>query len=100
MTTQQTLRKRVRNGAELLDSIDATWATKIDLANFDVEYPSQCVLGQVFGGYNLGLNALEPHCVTTNEQIQYGFEEDFDHSKADEFDQLTKLWAAEIKARR
>ena len=100
MATRQTLWRRVHRGAALLDSVDATWATKIDLANFDVAYPSRCVLGQVFGGYNKGLDELEPHCVTVDEQIQYGFEEDSDHSDADEFDQLTKLWTKQIKARR
>lgn len=49
---------KVAQGVQLLDQNVPNWRDKINVDNLDLGSCSICVLGQVFGDYNDGLNAL------------------------------------------
>jgi hypothetical protein len=50
--------KRIGRGVALLDEAKQDWRDAIHLRMLDVQLRTQCVLGQVFGHYNRGLNEL------------------------------------------
>lgn len=41
-----------------LDAVAPDWRTRVDPDRLNMSDPRRCVLGQVFGGYVLGLHAL------------------------------------------
>lgn len=53
--TSQEVIEKVAAGAEWLDETHPGWEREIDLAVLDLGDCSMCVLGQVFGGYFIGL---------------------------------------------
>jgi hypothetical protein len=56
--------KMVLAAAEVLDEKGPEdWRERIDPSTLEVASCSECVLGQIFGGYHLGLKALDigPH---------------------------------------
>lgn len=62
--------QRILNGAKFMDFQLPSWAQKIDLTTFDIDSPTQCVLGQIFGSYHEGRFAL---ALTHEALIEYGF---------------------------
>jgi hypothetical protein len=62
---------RVRAGAALLDEKKPGWLEKIRPAELNITDQHQCVLGQVFGCYGSGLEALSLH---TGTACSYGFD--------------------------
>jgi hypothetical protein len=50
--------ERVAQGVALLDEQVPGWVDRINLDALDVWNVRQCVLGQLFGGYNVGLFKL------------------------------------------
>jgi hypothetical protein len=50
--------RRAHEGAEFLDDADPMWPKKIKRAII-MEHTGQCVLGQIFGRYQHGLEALD-----------------------------------------
>lgn len=65
----------VKRGAALLDGLDPNWATKIDLETLQMSVTCNCVLGQVFGGYEEGLAAALDQ---TLEETRFTRDEDLD----------------------
>lgn len=53
-----TVAERVRKGAKLLDKEYPGWEKRIDLSILDLESTCDCILGQLYGGYGAGLEAL------------------------------------------
>jgi len=51
-------RALVALAARRLDAVDPTWWTRVDRATLDLADPRRCLLAQVFGGYELGLDRL------------------------------------------
>lgn len=49
---------QVKKGAALLDKEVPDWRGRIDTFKLDIESWTQCVLGQVFGAYDEGLDQL------------------------------------------
>lgn len=47
-------------GADLLDRVRPGWADKIDVETLDLSSCTRCVLGQMYGDYDIGLRALWP----------------------------------------
>jgi hypothetical protein len=79
----------IDNGVRLLDEffLDSNWRGKIDKKKLNMRSCYDCVLGQLFGDFEIGLREL---CITWSESDTYGFntEEDEDHL----FPDLTKAW--------
>lgn len=90
---------RAAKGAELMDRACPGWASRMDVDKLDIADPDACILGQIFGGYLEGLDALEDHLdidwFKTVDQIGHGFEIGDDIS----FSRLTKAWLNEIEIR-
>lgn len=49
---------RVQRGVELLDRVRPGWERSIDLGSLDIAICTRCVLGQLFGHYVDGKEAL------------------------------------------
>ena len=92
MNDSRSAEARVKAGAELLDAMNPGWFTKISLQKLQMSDPCQCVIGQLYETYSLGLSALEID-VSFERDIEYGF--DFYIGTAS----LTAHWHREIEAR-
>lgn len=55
---RQDLRNSVRRGIRLLDRVNPSWFRQISLDKFNLKSISQCVLGQVYGGFFDGMKKL------------------------------------------
>jgi hypothetical protein len=84
---------RVREGAAFLDAQVPNWRAGIDPFDLDLRSHTQCVLGQLFGHYNDGMQALGLGWV---ELEHYGFDSDDDA----DFPLLTEAWAMALEQAR
>lgn len=48
----------IEEAAKQLDAHQPGWADKIDLKKFDIAYYKTCILGQLYGEYEIGLRTL------------------------------------------
>jgi len=70
-----TVEERVRNGARLLDWARPGWREEIDPTCLVLEDPAHCILGQLYGGYLLGVRALLGVGPESDEfVVDHGFE--------------------------
>jgi len=91
--------ERVQAGVELLDSQVPGWDSRIDLDTLDICSESSCVIGQLFGRYDKGLNALDLWGVRAPYEL--GFSRRLGEGGVDEvFDLLTRQWRKVIEQRR
>ena len=90
------LRERVEAGAALLDRKrrSKTWRRKIDLKQLNLESCQDCILGQLYGGYSVGLDRLE-----RNGEWIWPDELGFDPAATDHRP-LTRAWCEYIEATR
>lgn len=56
--TEETIQERVDRGAALLDAEIPGWVQRIDLDRFRMSSCSRCILGQLFGSFENGLDEL------------------------------------------
>lgn len=95
-----TIEERVAKGAALLDEKVPGWVNDINLTTLRLENVYQCVLGQEFGGYEIGARelGLDPW---DSDAVEYGFmaEGHFGDPEADPWDDLTEAWTAYIEER-
>jgi len=71
VTSSPLLDHRVRAGIALLDGSGPTnWRARVDVDKLDLENPRSCVLGQVYGTFDDGMDALD---LTFVEAARYGF---------------------------
>lgn len=72
MTKQEAL-ARVQRGLSLINREVPNW--KIDIANLDMSDDHFCILGQLFGSYDHGVNCLFHVNLDDggNSAVQYGF---------------------------
>jgi hypothetical protein len=56
MPRLETLRAKI--GATILDVFRPGWASEVDLESLDLEDCKACVLGQLFGGFDVGAEKL------------------------------------------
>lgn len=93
MVTQDTIRRRVNRGIKLLNLRQVGWAKRIDLNTLDINYPTKCVLGQLFGNDIYGLDLLQ---LNREQEVTHGF-----NSKIGQYDydmpRLTKTWKRVIR---
>lgn len=50
--------EQINNGIALLDSREPNWRDDVDVNTLDLHSLDNCVLGQVFGDYGRGMEAL------------------------------------------
>lgn len=104
--------ERVARGCDLLDVHCEGWAQKIDLEHFDIRSTSRCVLGQVYGWYNEGLEeilAMLPYEEDDTDEMShmsamFGFESletlcGHIPEGNREYEELQQLWEAAIGLR-
>lgn len=86
--TDAPARERVDKGAALLDENVPGWISHIDLDRLSIADPNNCIVGQLYGVYHIGIAALDypPPC-------GYGF-------NGDDYSALNEAWRALITARR
>ena len=113
--TMEEADRRVANGAELLDRLDADvakldpgkeeiWDTVIDESRLDLSRDEDCILGQLYGGYEFGVKAM--HNFGMRDPVECGFELSYSLYEATaerveaEYAVLTQAWSRLILARR
>lgn len=87
------VQERVARGATLLDEHEPGWELKIDLGTLALESCYQCVLGQLFGHFDEGVEELfldKP----MGSSVGYGF-----CGPLDGYDRLNDEWTRVIKER-
>lgn len=86
------VKARVLRGLRQLRDIHGeSWVEKIDCQTLELSDSSACVLGQVYGDYDDGLDALG---LGYEEAPLYGF----DHDAIVDYDELDEAWQAVICA--
>ena len=81
--------ERAQRGAELLDQARLNWAGKVNPDTLRMASYKNCVLGQIYGGFGKGFDALPLNGHSTH----YGFFSFFLNKP------LKKAWRAEIQRR-
>lgn len=98
--TTGSIAERVAAGAGLLDEHAPGWADRIDIDRLNISLCSRCVLGQLYGDYFRGLDAI-PAIGTSGDEVgpaDYGFFHT-DEGWFPEDDELTAAWRALIEQR-
>lgn len=65
-----TINERVQAGAELLDKERPDWMSHIDVDRIRMESCADCILGQLYDYYTLGVEVLE---LELSDVVRYGF---------------------------
>lgn len=100
----ETLRRRARKGAALLDDKHPGWADRVDLDRFCIVEPENCVLGQLFeDSFSFGVSQLGV------DEVVHGFDLKREHGWAPQagtgiadanWNVLQRTWVRLINARR
>lgn len=96
-----TIKSRVQRGAKLLDERSPGWVYKVKIKELDIGSECHCVLGQVYGGYLVGLEAVGV-AGAFGPDATHGFDVDMETNQPYEvqYVKLTKHWKNEIRKRR
>lgn len=99
---KEEVKSRVEKGADFLDEHYPEWYKEVDDFYLSMGSCSQCVLGQIYGTYLMGLSVLPK--MTTRLAMELGFElhKDYDgyiDTSEEYYDLLTEAWKEEIKQR-
>ncbi len=89
---EQELRERVTRGVALLEEkVGSDWSDQVDHPErFDIGSDSDCVLAQIFGDYESGMECLGISVV----DVEYGFT--LGYKERDHFGLLNSLWVETI----
>lgn len=95
---------RVSTGARLMDSRAPGWYDRVDTGSLDLASNYQCVLGQTYGSYVIGLHKAFGFFSTSkrDKSADHGFDVVGDMTDAQvrrEFNELTRAWRVEIQQR-
>jgi len=86
-----TVQERVGNGMALLDAKRPGWYKEVDLKTLNIDSCDKCVLGQLYGGYEEGVNKVFPDYIGV---WTHGFCPNIFESSG-----LTEEWVKQIQAR-
>lgn len=75
--------ERVARGIRLLDQVRPGWHNEISWVDLVMEWPEDCILGQLYGGFYGGMSRLKLH----GKADLYGF----DLSQAEYFDETSSV---------
>ena len=99
MLMQQTeIQERVAKGAAFLDKKCPDWEDRIDLNLLEISSWSWCLLGQLYGDYDTGVDRLRIYW--SSKKWNFGFTISPETKIGAEFTELTQAWKEEILARR
>jgi hypothetical protein len=92
--------KRVRKGIALLDKDGpADWRELIDLRILNIATIHNCVLGQLYGNYDVGMGKLASRACSYGKAAPdpgwYGFS--LSKYGAETWDKLNQVWKQELK---
>lgn len=62
--------ERVARGIRLLDQVSPGWQTGVDWDELAMEWPQDCILGQLYGGFTRGVLKLN----LWDKAFHYGFD--------------------------
>lgn len=98
MKTLSKAARRSHDGAALLDKRMPNWHRRVNAERLNIDKCKDCVLGQLFWQYDLGLQALN---VTNQEAIMLGFYAGIQKPRKREqrYIALTSEWRARIAER-
>ena len=82
---------RAQKGAAFLDRVLPDWASRVNPAAIRIESTTECVLGQIYGRFSEGVNALG---ISFGQSARYGF-----NRPRFLFQRLNRAWAAEVRRR-
>ena len=89
--------KEIENGVEFLNKVYPDWLSKIDLEKLNMDQPSNCILGQLYGNFYVARDILDMYDNDTNKM---GFTVPivlcYDEHDIEKWDTLTKEWANKI----
>lgn len=88
---------RVVRGAELLDERMPGWAERIDLDSFVLSSCKRCVLGQLYGDFEIALGRCD---IEEAPDDYYGFDIDGRREGRAEYKTLEQDWRLAILSRR
>jgi len=105
--TEEAVQKRVERGASYLDEVDPGWHRRVDAETLELEDGKHCVLGQLHGGFRIGLGrshvlSLSSAPRASLSPVAYGFkcvEGVSDAWQARDYELLTASWREAVRAR-
>jgi hypothetical protein len=105
--TEEKVRERVQRGAEYLDEADPGWHRRVNARTLELEDGRHCVLGQLHGGFRLGLGRSQVLSLSSAPRaslspVAYGFkcvEGVSDEWQARDYELLTAAWREAVQAR-
>lgn len=90
MIAKLKIRHRVNKGIRLLNKEYPGWKSKIELSSLRLEDRNRCVLGQVYGGYDRGVQELGLGIWST---VYHGFNIESIHG---DWEPLQKAWERKL----
>lgn len=97
---RQLLRKRVYLGAEWLDEKRPGWWQSIDLDRLDISDCDRCVLGQVFGGFLVGVQKCGLLSYPSLTDMGLALDYRYDGQRDDYWAVVKDAWCEQILDRR
>ena len=98
MIDRRKLSRHVTKGAALLDKTRPGWADEIDVERLDLLDGCDCVLGQLHGGYEKGLEALGQFSDQASSAA-HGFDGEDGQATREVYAFLTAAWKRRIAKR-
>jgi hypothetical protein len=86
--------ERVAAGAAFLDEHRPGWRGRVEAHALDMGDAEHCVLGQLFGDFGAGLDALE---IAQGRAMELGFVCDYWNEDECTCDSLAPCWLAELE---
>jgi len=105
--TEEAVQERVERGAAYLDEVDPGWHRRVNADTLELEDGQHCVLGQLHGGFRLGLGrshvlSLSSAPRASLSPVDYGFkcvENVSEAWQARDYELLTAAWREAVRAR-
>ena len=91
----RTIRNTVHTAAKELDELHPGWAYKVRLHDLDVNDPWRCILGQLYGSYDQGVDALDVDHTSNLYDATEGTA--FNDPRVDRYNDE---WKCQVRARR
>jgi len=105
--TEEKVQERVERGAAYLDEVDPGWHRRVNAETLELEDGEHCVLGQLHGGFRLGLGrshvlSLSSAPRASLSPVAYGFkcvEGVSEAWQARDYELLTAAWREAVRVR-
>ncbi len=88
------MKENVLRGVALLDEEVPDWREKINSNELDMDKYGWCILGQLFGFYDIGLRQLK--IASRAKSIEYGFDARTQSERSKKWNELAQLWREQL----